>query len=167
MCARGHVYRNLRINGEHRTLGPRGESSRMEVKNTTTKIMYWIEPKPGGGFIARPSGGTPEGSAMEAIEGATREEVQEKIQAKITQFIEQQMPTLFKFGGLNLMLNKKISLTTETSSGQVVTRRENLGDDVVNAPVPIVPSSSGGTMLRVIAVLIALLLAYAFLVVRR
>jgi uncharacterized membrane protein len=139
----------------------------MEVKNTTTKVMYWIEPKPGGGFIARPSGAKLEGSAMETIEGATREEVQEKIQAKITELIQQEMPAFFKFGGLNVMLNKKISLTTRTSSGQLITRQENLGDDVVNAPVPIVPSSSGGTMLRVIAILIALLLAYAFFVVRR
>jgi len=139
----------------------------MEIKNTTTKIMYWIEPKPGGGFIARPSGGSADDSAIETIEGATREEVQEKIQAKLSELMEQQMPALFKLGGLNLIVNKKISLTTQTSSGQVVTRQANLGDDVVNAPVPIVPSSSGGIMLRIIAILIALLLAYAFFVVRK
>ena len=139
----------------------------MKIKNTTTKFMYWIEPKPDGGFIARPSGAKPDGSAMETIEGATREEVQEKIQAKLTEVMEQQMPALFKLGGFNLIINKKINLTTQNSSGQVVTRQESLGDDVVNAPVPIVPSSSGGTMLRVIAILIALLLAYAFFVVRK
>lgn len=99
---------------------------------------------------------------MEPIEGATREEIQQKIEAKLTELIEQQFPTSFKFGGLNLILNKKIELTTQTGSGKLITRRENLGDDVVNAPVPIVPSSSGGTMLRVIAVLIALILIYAF-----
>lgn len=134
----------------------------MEIKNATTKFMYWIEPKPEGGFIARPSGGQPGAPAMEPIEGATREEIQQKIEAKLTELIEQQFPTSFKFGGLNLILNKKIELTTQTGSGKLITRRENLGDDVVNAPVPIVPSSSGGTMLRVIAVLIALILIYAF-----
>ena len=139
----------------------------MEIKNTSTKFLYRIEPKPDGGFIARPSGDSADGSAMEPIEGATSEEVQQKIQAKITELIEQQMPTLFKLGGLNITVNKQINLTTRTSSGQLVTRQENLGSDVVNAPVPIVPSSSGGIMLRVIAILIALLLAYAFFVVRR
>jgi len=139
----------------------------MEIKNATTKFMYWIEPKPGGGFIARPSGATSDGSAMETIEGATREEVQEKIQAKITELIEQEMPTLFKFGGFDLILNKKIELTTQTGSGQLITRQENLGDGVVNAPTPIVPSSSGGTMLRVIAFLIALIFIYVFFIVRR
>lgn len=134
----------------------------MEVKNATTNFTYWIEAKPEGGFIARPSGALPDGSAMETIEGATREEVQEKIQAKLTELIEQQFPTAFKFGGLNLLLNKKVSWTTQTSSGQIVKPQENLGDNVVNAPVPIVPSSSGGTMLRVIAVLIGLILFYVF-----
>jgi hypothetical protein len=104
---------------------------------------------------------------MEPIEGATSEEIQQKIQAKIPELIEQQMPTLFKLGGLNITVNKEINLTTRTSSGQLVTRQENLGNGLVNAPVPIVPSSSGGTMLRVIAVLIALLLAYVFFVARR
>ena len=138
----------------------------MEIKNTTTKFVYQIEPKPEGGFVARPSGAS-DNSAMETIEGATREEVQEKIQAKLAELIEQQIPTLFKFGGLNVSVNKKINITTRTSSGKVVSRQLNLGNDVMNAPVPIVPSSSGGTMLRVIAVLIALLLAYAFFVARR
>jgi uncharacterized membrane protein len=139
----------------------------VEIKNTSTKFLYRIEPKPDGGFIAQPSGDSPDGSAMETIEGATSEEVQQKIQANISELIEQQMPTLFKLGGLNITVNKEINLTTRTSSGQLVTRQENLGNGLVNAPVPIVPSSSGGTMLRVIAVLIALLLAYVFFVARR
>ena len=139
----------------------------MEIKNTTTNFIYWIEPKPEGGFIARPSGATPDGAAMEAIEGATREEVQQKIQAKLTELIEQQFPSSFKFGGLNMIVNKKIELTTQTGSGQLITRQENLGDGIVNAPTPIVPSSSGGTILRVVAFLIALILIYVFFIVRR
>lgn len=138
----------------------------MEIKNTTTKFVYQIEPRPEGGFVARPSD-TSDNAAMESIEGATREEVQEKIQAKLAELIEQQVPTLIKFGGLNVTVNKKINVTTRTSSGKVVSRQLNLGDNVMNAPVPIVPSSSGGAMLRVIAVLIALLLVYAFFIVRR
>jgi|SRR5215469_2193356 len=51
----------------------------MDTKTITTKFRYRIEPKPEGGFIARAE----EGSA-ETLEGATREEVQQKIDDKLT-----------------------------------------------------------------------------------
>lgn len=51
----------------------------MDTKGTTTKFRYRIEPKPGGGFIARAE----EGPA-ESLEGATQEEVQRKLDDKLT-----------------------------------------------------------------------------------
>ncbi|HET8825334.1 MAG TPA: hypothetical protein VFM77_09405 [Terriglobales bacterium] len=51
----------------------------MDTKAATTKFRYRIEPKPGGGFIARAE----EGPA-EALEGATQEEFQQKLNDKFT-----------------------------------------------------------------------------------
>ncbi|GEM_PF-3030434 len=50
----------------------------MEAK-ATTKFRYCIEPKPGGGFVARAE----EGPA-ETLEGATQEELRQKIDDKFT-----------------------------------------------------------------------------------
>lgn len=55
----------------------------MDSKTITTKFRYRIEPKPEGGFIARAEGGSGEN-----IEGATREEVQQKIDDKLTVLVE-------------------------------------------------------------------------------
>lgn len=51
----------------------------METKDAITKFRYRIEPKPGGGFTARAE----EGPA-ETIEGATQEELQQKLNDKFT-----------------------------------------------------------------------------------
>jgi hypothetical protein len=51
----------------------------MDMKAATTKFRYRIEPKPGGGFIARAE----EGPA-ETLEGATQEELQQKLNDKFT-----------------------------------------------------------------------------------
>ena len=51
----------------------------MDAKTFTTKFRYRIEPKPGGGFIARAEDGP-----AESLEGATREEVQQKLDDKLT-----------------------------------------------------------------------------------
>src|SRR5262249_32550225 len=58
----------------------------METRKTTG-FSYHIEQKPGGGFIARPD--DPE---METLEGATEQEVEQKIGAKVTAAISEQMP---------------------------------------------------------------------------
>jgi len=140
----------------------------MDVTKTVTKIIYRIEPNPEGGFIARPSG-QPGDPAMEPIVGATREEVQQKIEAKLTELIQQQMPTMFKLGGINVTVNRK-GITTQSAFGKTITTRQETlppGSDLMNVSAPIVPSSSGGTMLRVLAFLIGLILVYVFFVVRR
>jgi hypothetical protein len=61
----------------------------MEIKRTISKIVYRIEPRPEGGFIARASDpGTP------PLEAATREELQEKIQAAISATLAAEFPGL-------------------------------------------------------------------------
>lgn len=134
--------------------------------------MYRIEPRPGGGFIARPEANRSDGQTMEPIEAATQEELQQKIEAKMTELLQQQVPNIFKLGGIDLFklvgtdtkLDGKINITTQSVSGKTITTRHDAppGSDVLNVSTPIVPSSSGGTMLRVLAVLIVLILLYAF-----
>jgi hypothetical protein len=53
------------------------------------RFIYRIEPKPGGGFIA-----TCKDSTLPPIEGATRNEVQQKIQERITATLGEQIPAL-------------------------------------------------------------------------
>ena len=50
----------------------------MDTKAATTKFRYRIEPKPGGGFIARAEEGS------ENLEGATQEELQQKLHDKFS-----------------------------------------------------------------------------------
>ncbi len=62
---------------------------RMEFKTVLSKFIYRIEAKPGGGFIA-----TCKDPAARPIEGATREEVQQKIQENIAANLATQFPAL-------------------------------------------------------------------------
>jgi len=61
----------------------------MEIKRTISKVIYRIEPKPEGGFIARSSDpGTP------PLEASTREELQRKILAAINATLDAEFPRL-------------------------------------------------------------------------
>ncbi len=108
------------------------------------------ETKSDGGFIARPLD-----SAMGTIGGATREEVQQKIQARIGELIAQQLPAGLNSGGVTVTVNRNVSFTTRDASGTVFTKRQPESGSF-SIPAAIIPSSSGGTMLRVIAALIAI-----------
>ncbi len=61
----------------------------MELKQLVTQLVYRIEPKPEGGFIARPSD-----PAVAPLEAATREELQQKIRAAIAASLTAQFPAL-------------------------------------------------------------------------
>jgi len=61
----------------------------MEIKQLLSQFVYRIEPKPEGGFIARPSD-----ASAPALEAPTREELQRKIQANIASAISAQFPSL-------------------------------------------------------------------------
>ena len=69
----------------------------MEIKRTISRIIYHIEPKPEGGFIARC-----EDPSVPPLEAATRFELEQQIQQKITSEVESQIP------GLKVSLEKKI-----------------------------------------------------------
>jgi hypothetical protein len=78
--------------------------SPLEIKHTFfSKLLYSIEPKPEGGFIARSKDPN-----APPIEGATREEIDQKIQASISADLAAQFP------GLKLPLdnaNKEVKLS--------------------------------------------------------
>jgi hypothetical protein len=61
----------------------------MEIKHTLSRFLYRVEAKPEGGFIARSSDPT-----LPVIEGATRTEVDQKIQASIEADLTNQFPGL-------------------------------------------------------------------------
>ena len=61
----------------------------MEIKRTISRIAYRIEQKPEGGFIARCSDPN-----MPPLEAASRFELEQQIQAKITAEMESQFPGL-------------------------------------------------------------------------
>jgi hypothetical protein len=68
----------------------------MEIKRTISRVIYRIEPKPEGGFIARCDDPT-----MPPLEAASRFELEQQIQDKITSEVESQIP------GLKISLEKK------------------------------------------------------------
>ena len=61
----------------------------MDIQTITKKYAYKIEPNPAGGFIARPTDPT-----VPPIEGATREEVQQKIRETVFAGLSQAFPGL-------------------------------------------------------------------------
>src|ERR1051326_4215655 len=67
----------------------------MEIKKTISHFAYRIEEKPGGGFIAQPLD-----PANAPIEGTTREEVMQKIQAQAVAELELKWPELLIAEGL-------------------------------------------------------------------
>jgi hypothetical protein len=178
----------------------------MEITKIASMIAYRIEAKTDGGFIAHPldpAMGTIEGATRQEvqekiqakigellaqkltaglnsdkggfghaleratgmIEGRMPEEAQEKIQAKIGELLAQQLPASVNSGGVTVTVNRKVSFTTRDASGTVFTKRQPESGSF-SIPATIIPSSSGGTMLRVIAALlgVAALLYYFFFI---
>jgi hypothetical protein len=68
----------------------------MDIKQAFSKFLYVVEPKPEGGFIARCKD-----PSVPPIEAATREEIDQKIQASTDAHLAAQFP------GLNLPLDSK------------------------------------------------------------
>jgi len=66
----------------------------MEFKSIVTKESYQIEATPLGGYIARPNS-----PGLDAIAGATKEDVERQVDAKIASSVEQWLPEEFgRFG---------------------------------------------------------------------
>lgn len=136
----------------------------VEILKNTTHFSYRIEEKPGGGFIGRSSD-----PGMEPLEGATREEVLQKIQAKATALAGDNLTGKgFKFGGLNVTVNRKFSYTAIPANpgvapGAVEQKVLQQASQEFSSPVER-SSDTSGTILRVLAAVIALgALLYFFL----
>jgi hypothetical protein len=81
----------------------------MEIKRTISRVIYRIEPKPEGGFIARC-----DDSTVPPLEAASRFELEQQIRDKITSEVESQIP------GLQISLEKKnISFDNKSDSGSI------------------------------------------------
>jgi hypothetical protein len=81
----------------------------MEIKRTISRIAYRIAEKPEGGFIARCSD-----LNVPPLEAASRFELEQQIQAKITAEMESQIP------GLEISLEKKnISFDNKSDRGSI------------------------------------------------
>ena len=139
----------------------------VEILKNTTHFSYRIEEKPGGGFIGRSSD-----PGMEPLEGATREEVLQKIQAKATSLAGENVSGKgFKFGGFNVTVNRKFSYTSipvnpgGASTGSVEQKALQEPGQQFSSPVER-SSDTSGTVLRVLAALIALA-ALAYFLLRR
>ena len=153
----------------------------MEIKKTISHFAYRIEEKPGGGFIAQPLD-----PANAPIEGTTREEVMQKIQAQSVAELERELPELLNAGGLegklvNLLASKagvkgaiKVNITTTRADGTTTATSSSISDPnllpstVANGPI--IRSDEGsdrtGTALRILAALIALGAVAYFLLTR-
>ena len=107
----------------------------MEIKTTTTKFRFRIESKPGGGFIARPEEGM-----SEILEGATREEVQQKIDDKLTAMVGQVLNNgkvgeivgellhnQKKIGGVNVQVKVTSKSSADVPSQPAIPSAANLG----------------------------------------
>jgi hypothetical protein len=135
----------------------------MVTNSSTTRFSYRVEPNPNGGLIARPSD-----PSMPTIEGATTEEVQQKIQAKLTEMIDQQLPTNFKIGGMNVTVKSKVNVVTRTAPGLGASPSSaSMAQEALPAGnLPITSSDRLGTILRTAAAVLALL-ALVYFMLRR
>jgi len=83
----------------------------MEIKRTISRVIYRIDPKPEGGFIARCDDPT-----VPALEAASRFELEQQIRDKITSEVESQIP------GLKISLEKKIVSFGNQSVGDSISQ---------------------------------------------
>ena len=82
------------------------------TKTTSAKLTYRIEQRAGGGFIGRP-----DDPSAEVFEGATREEVQQKIDDKLLAMLGDFLHHRVKIGDVaaNLNLTERVTTTVSTS----------------------------------------------------
>jgi len=136
----------------------------VETHKTTTHFSYCIEPKPEGGFIARS-----DDPGMEPLEGATKEELMQKIQAKAMASAGVNLGSGFKLGGLQLNLTRKVDVRTSTSKTTLTSdaAQQNAQQIAQGFTSPVERSSdTTGTMLRILAGALALAAVIYFLLHR-
>src|SRR5215469_11868350 len=113
--------------------------SPIETTKIISKFSYVTKPKPGGGFIAYSSDPT-----MVPIEGATEEEVQQKILAQLATYLGQQgvVGRLLKgFLPVNVKLDSRRTVVFNSKSGTDLHLKPQTSLEVSNstsdAPVPV------------------------------
>lgn len=132
----------------------------MDTKTTMTTIRYRIEPKPGGGFIARAEEGP-----GETLEGSTREEVQQKVDDKltalvgdmlhndkVTEMVGNLLHKSGKIGGVNLQVNVTSKSSTRIPSQPAISAASDA--DVPRSSEPQFESSN--KLWMVIALLVSI-----------
>ena len=87
----------------------------MELKHLVQKFVYRIEPKPEGGFIARVADPT-----VPPLEAPTREELQQKIQAKIVEGLSTAFPNLKLPASLNEHVKWDVHIDRKPEGGFTV-----------------------------------------------
>lgn len=78
----------------------------MDLKSLINHFVYRIEPKPGGGFVAHATD-----PSVPPLEAPTRAELQQKIQARISDALAQQFP------GLNLPAGQQLKMAFHIERG--------------------------------------------------
>jgi len=108
----------------------------IEINKTQFKFSYVTKPKPDGGFIAHPSD-----PSMETLEGATEEEVQQKVLAALNNLTVKDIASLVKGHPLSVKLNGRATLVFNSKAG--ITTNLDPGTDLesssstTDAPTPI------------------------------
>lgn len=100
----------------------------MQIKNLVTRITYKIEPKDGGGFVARSVDPN-----VPPIEASTREDLQKKIQAEIVAAVGRDIPGL-KLPFIAERLTTGLQSQSMTTSTVVVDSRN--GENVTKEATP-------------------------------
>ena len=87
---------------------PFGMGKLLDLALRKAEFAYHIEEKPGGGFVARPKDGN-----HEPLEGATRQEVEDKIRGTLQVLIGQQLAGLGKSG--DVTVTRKFNVGNHTT----------------------------------------------------
>jgi hypothetical protein len=134
----------------------------MGISESHFKFSFRIEAKPEGGFIGRS-----EDPAI-TLEGATREEVEEKIRAKVAEITGVNLAALpaekLGAGAVNVEIRKKFAFSLKkTGEKQIADASSGQLDGAT--PAPIEPSGISPTTL--IKVLVAVVVLLILLLLRR
>ena len=105
----------------------------LETSKVVSKFAYTIKPKPGGGFIAHSSD-----PSMEPIEGATEEEVQQKILAKLMTVLDKKS---LVGGLLKSFLPVSVKLSSHTTA---ISTLDDASTLQLNPPADLTVGNSAG-----------------------
>jgi len=128
------------------------------------KFNYKIEPKPGGGFIARPSN-----PALPVFEGATKEEVEQKMEARLLEMMDEKLDQLH-LGNLKAAIHTKVNIqhhhitapSQPTASQPQQFSSSSSSASGSSGPIIMESQGSGQTVLKIIVALVVAALALLY-----